>query len=180
MIELLPLTVAEYSNLENTRDYDFAMLYAFKFTDPVDEYNVGDVMELPFGFIKDFQFELEHGLTFAKLVDFVLQYTGKKTVGPQPLDKFCRFANYLKKSIEDIIEIENQTLSYEPSDKEQNAGMDRFKDLGVYLQIRSLTGGDVTKVESVRALPYSLCFTELFAAKQLYEYNKELNKPPGK
>jgi len=52
--------------------------------------------------------------------------------------------------------------------------MERFNGLGVYLQIRSLTNGDVTKFEQVRKLPYSLCFTEMFTAKQQSEYQKEL------
>jgi hypothetical protein len=176
MIELLPLTVSQYFDLEDKRDYDFAMKYAFKFTEPVDEYKIGDVTELTFGFVKDFQFEIEQGLTMEKLVDFVLQLIKQDSIGDEPLDKFCRFCSYLIEGIKSIIETEEIALAYEPTDQEQNAGMDRFKDLGVYLQIRSLTGGDVTKFERVRALPYSLCFTEMFTAKQLKEYENELRK----
>jgi hypothetical protein len=176
MIELQPLTVSEYFDLEDSSQYDFAMKYAFKFTDPVDEYGVGEVTELSFGFIKDFQWDLETGLTMAKLIDYVLQLTGKKTVKDEPLDKFCRFCSYLTDGVKTILDNEQETLAYEPTDQEQAAGMDRFKHLGVYLQIRSLTGGDVTRVETVRALPYSLCFTEMYTAKQLKEYEDEIRK----
>lgn len=181
MIELKTLTVSEYMNLEDKNDYDFAMKYAFKFTSPVDEYNIGDMMELPFGLIKDMQYDLEqNALTFSKLINYVLEVTGLKSIGGEPLDKMCRFINYLKSNVESIIEAESIALAYEPTEKELAAGMDRFNGLGVYLQIRKLTGGDITKYNAVRKTKYSVCFTELYASKQLYEYDKslsELNRP---
>jgi hypothetical protein len=174
MLELDRLTVAEYTLLDDKEEYDFAIKYARIFTEPVDEYGIGDMMELPFGVIKDFQYELESGFDFTKLLAFAAKITKLKDITAEPMDKFMRFANYLTESMRQIIEVENKTLSHEPSESEQSAGMERFENLGVYLQIRSLTGGDVTKFEAVRSLPYSLCFTELFAAKQLADYEKDL------
>lgn len=176
MIELENITVRQYFNLEDKSQYDFAMKYAFKFTDPVDEYKAGDVMELPFGFIKDLQYDIERGMNMNDMVDHVLKLTKKKSVSDEPLDKFVRFCSYLVEGVKNIMETEQSALAYEALDKEQSAGIDRFKDLGIYLQIRSLTGGDVTKVEQVRALPYSLCFTEMYTQKQLKEYENDLRK----
>lgn len=176
MIELQNITVSQYFNLEDKSQYDFAMKYAFKFTDPVDEYNVGDVMELPFGVVKDLQYDIERGMNMNNMVDHVLKLTKKKSVANEPLDKFVRFCSYLVEGIKNIMEVEQVTLAYEASDKEQSAGIDRFKDLGIYLQIRSLTGGDVTKIDQVRALPYSTCFTEMYTQKQLKEYENDLRK----
>ncbi|MEX0598007.1 MAG: hypothetical protein WD512_16075, partial [Candidatus Paceibacterota bacterium] len=59
MIELEKITLREYSELENKEEYDFAMKYAFIFKEPIDEYKIGDVMELSFGLVKDFQYDLE-------------------------------------------------------------------------------------------------------------------------
>jgi len=71
MIELKRINVRQYVELEDKSEYDFAMKYAFIFTEPTDEYKVGDVMELSFGFIKDFQYEMEKGLTYDKLFQFI-------------------------------------------------------------------------------------------------------------
>lgn len=175
MIELDYLKVKEYMNLEDSSEYDFAIKYANIFTNAADEYDVGDIMELPFGFIKDFQYELENGMSIAKLIALI-QDIVKIKVAEEPLDKFIRFSNYLKESIRELIEVEEKTLSYEPSAKESAAGIDKFEGLGVYLQIRSLTNGDLTKYFKIRELPYSLCFTELYTSKTLYEYQQDLAK----
>ena len=178
MIELDPITVSEYVNLDpkEQEPYNFALMFVKRFNTPVDEFKVGDVMDLSFGFVKDLQYEMERGISWQKLVDFVLEATKLENVADIPLDKFSRFANYLKKSVQTILDVEEQTLAYDPTDSEQSAGMDRFKNLGIYLQIRKLTGGDVTKYDAVRALPYSLCFTELYTSKQLHDYEQELRK----
>jgi hypothetical protein len=176
LIELNPISVSQYLELEDKSEFDFAMKFAFVFTEPIDEYKIGDIMEQPFGWVKDFQYEIEQGLSFAKLIDLVSE-TGKiKDIGKEPLDKFMRFANYLITSIQQIVEVENESLAYEPDPDEVEAGMDKFNGLGVYLQIRSLTGGDVTKFDQVRQLPYSLCFTEMYTAKQMSDYQKDLTR----
>lgn len=176
MIELTSISVAQYLELEDKTEYDFAMKFAFVFKEPVDEYGIGDMMEQPFGYVKDFQYEIEQGLSFAKLIDLVTETKKIKNIGKEPLDKLMRFANYLITSIEQIVEVENESLAYEPDPDEIEAGMDKFNGLGVYLQIRSLTNGDITKFDQVRKLPYSLCFTEMYTAKQMSDYQKDLMK----
>jgi hypothetical protein len=175
MIELEKISVNQYLELEDRTEYDFAIKYASIFTNQKDEYGIGDVMELPFGFIKDFQYELQSGISFEKLFSFIQELV-KKKIGSEPLDKFVRFSNYLTESVRQIVEVEEKTLAYEPTDKENIAGINRFEGLGVYLQIRSLTGGDLTKYEHIRSMPYSVCFTEMYAAKQITEYERELMK----
>lgn len=176
MIELKPITITDYFNLEDRSEYDFAMKYAAKFTESIDEYGIGEIMELPFGFIKDFQYDLGMGLDLPKMIDYILLCTKRKSLKNEPLDRVCRFSSYLVEGVKKIVENEKELLAHEPSEKELAAGMDRFNEIGIYLQIRSLIGGDITKYEEVRKLPYSLCFTELFASKQLSDYQTELNK----
>ncbi len=115
----------------------------------------------------------QNQLDFFKIVDLVIEVLHRETVGPEPLDKFWRFFNYLKSGVISILETEKIALAYEPTAKEIEAGMDRFEGLGVYMQTRSLTGGDITKFEAVRRLPYSFCFTELNTVKQLHYYQQE-------
>jgi hypothetical protein len=109
-------------------------------------------------------------------LDYIIQVTGMKELGNEPLDKLCRFIAYMKEGIENILDVERQTLAYEASDSEVSSGIERFQGLGVYLQIRSLTGGDVLKYEAVRALPYHLCYTEMYTSKQIKEYDEEKRK----
>ena len=175
MIELEKISVKQYVELEDRAEYDFAIKYATIFTNQDDEYGIGDVMELSFGFVKDFQYDLETGMSFEKLVGYVEKLT-KKKIGKEPLDKFIRFTNYLIESIKQIIEIESKTLAYDPTEREEMAGIGKFEGLGVYLQIRSLTKGDLTKYEPIRNMSYSLCFTEMYTAKQISDYEKELTK----
>lgn len=174
MIKLDRISLKQYCELEDRSEYDFAMQYAFCFTEPVDEYGVGDLTEQSFGFIKDFQYSIEQGLSFDELIKTISDLSKVKDIGSEPIDKFIRFSNYLKESIRQIIEVENQLLSHEPDADEEAAGMDRFDRLGIYLQIRSLTGGDITKHEKVKSLPYSLCLTEMYTAKQMNDYEREL------
>jgi hypothetical protein len=179
MIELESITLSQYFDLSNegkAKEYDFAMKFTFPFTDPVDEYKVGDLREQPFGLIKDMQYDIEQGISFTQLLEYIQTITKIKDLKDEPLDKLCRFIAYLKDGIEQILEVEQQTLAYEASDIEVSSGIDRFQGLGVYLQIRSLTGGDVTKYDAVRALPYHLCYTELYTSKQLKEFEQEQRK----
>lgn len=180
MIELEKISLKEYIELEEERrvEYDFAMKYAFCFTEPVDEYKVGDFMELSFGFIKDLQYNIEQGIKFDQIIKTISELTNlkDKDLGSEPFDKIIRFSNYIKESIKQIVEVESEKLGHEPEPDEEQAGIERFEGLGVYLQIRSLTGGDVTKFEAVRNMPYSVCFTEMYTAKQLNEYEKELTE----
>jgi hypothetical protein len=102
--------------------------------------------------------------------------TGLETLKDEPLDKFSRFSNFLTESINNILSIEDQTLAYEATDRELTAGMDRFKDLGIYLQIRSVAITFGISPQRVRRWKYSDAFVELYTAKQLKEYENELMK----
>lgn len=176
MIELANITVNQYLELEDKSEYDFAMKFAFIFKEPIDEYKIGDIMEQPFGFVKDFQYEIEQGLSFAKLIDLVVETKKIKNLGKQPLDKFMRFANYLITSIEQIVEVENESLAYEPDPDEVEAGMDKFNGLGVYLQMRSIATTFNITPQQVRTWTYSEAFTEMYTAKQMSDYQKDLMK----
>jgi hypothetical protein len=178
MIELEAITLKEYIELEDKSEYDFAMKYASVFTNKNDEYQIGDMKELSFGFIKDLQYEFETGAKFDQLIQLIssLGQLKKINLGAERLDKFSRFIAYIIEGLKEISEVERQTLMPVLDIDEEHANIDRFEGLGVYLQIRALTGGDITKFDHVRSLPYSLCFTELYAAKQLADYNRELTK----
>ena len=176
MIKLNKITVKEYFDLEDKSEYDFAMKYAFIFNDAVDEYEIGDMQDLPFGKIKDLQYEFEQGISNNRLMEIASELSGIKSFANEPLDKLWRFLNYLKESMLSIIENERKLLSHEPSDLEKRAGLTRFEGLGIGLQIRELAGNDITKREIVKQLPYSLCFLHLYEGKQISDFKQRISE----
>ena len=176
MIELKRITVKEYLTLEDKSQYDFAMKFALQFNESVNEFEIQDVFELPFGFVLDYQFELSHDMTLLKQIELIQTITDRK-IGDMLLDVFCRGCKWLNDGIFQIAEIERQKLSYTPTYDEQSAGIENlFEGLEYYMKIRKLAGNDITKIEQVRALPYSRCFLELYTQKQEYEYQQNIIK----
>lgn len=176
MIELSKISLRQYVELEDRTEYDFAMKYAFCFKEPIDEYKLGDLTELEFGTIKDLQYDIETGMTFDKLLNYIERLGKIKNIGTEPLDKVMRFSNYILESIKQIIEVENQILSHEPDIDEEEAGMDRFNGLGVYLQLRSIAITFHTTPNEVRKWKYADALTEMYTAKQLSDYERDLMK----
>lgn len=176
MIELKNISLREYVELEDRSEYDFAMKYAFRFKEPVDEYGLGDMTELTFGVIKDLQYDIESGMTFEKLLEYTERLGQIKAIGSEPLDKVMRFSNYIIESIKQIIDVENQTLSHEADPDEEEAGMERFNGLGVYLQMRSIATTFHITPQEVREWKYADALTEMYTAKQLNDYERDLMK----
>lgn len=176
MIELEKISIRQYCELEDRSEYDFAIKYARLFTNAKDEYSIGDLTEMTFGFIKDLQYDIESGITFEKYIEIVQQLTKIKNIGSEPLDKFIRFTNYILESIKQIIEVENISLSHEPDADEEQAGMGLFDGLGVYLQIRSIATTFHIEPQKVREWKYSDAFVEMVTAKRLSDYERNLHK----
>lgn len=176
MIQIENITLKDYFKLEDTSEYDFAMKYAFRFTEPNDKLNIGDIMQLSFGLIKDFQYDYSQGLTFDKMVSYICQAANKKTLSNEQLDIICQTANYFKSEIDKLNSYEGELLGYEPTGEEIEAGIEEFNQFGVFNQIDSLACGDITKHDEVRALPYSVCFTKLYKDKLSSEFQKRYNK----
>lgn len=179
MIELDDITVNDYIELEDKTEYDFAINFANQYNELIDEYGIGDIIQLKMGIVKDIQDEMEFGtLTFEKKIDYlnlILKKENSEWIGSEKLAKFSRGLNYLYSGIEEIIKAERMVLCHEPSIEEEAAGLERFSKLGVYLQLRKLANGDITKIEAIREMPYSSCFTELYTQKLEFDFQKDLN-----
>lgn len=165
------ITVQQYIDLEDKHLYDFAIKYAFIFTDSINEFQIGDIFDFEFGLIKDTQYEILDEMSVMTKFDIVGKFTNKD-ISKLSLMKVIRQFNYISEQIELIVDVERQMLSHEPSDYEIQAGIDDFADLGVYLQIQQLTNSDVTKIEDVRKVKYNDCFLELLTRKRSYDFNK--------
>jgi hypothetical protein len=175
------ITFLEYIQLEDKSVYDFWMKYAYE-CQAKDVFGVGDFMKLPFGFIKDQQYELTKGMGWEKMLDAFSILTKKtvKQLVKYPLLEICQFKNYFLAEMEKINMVESETLSHSADKKEIAAGIDRFNVLGAYLQIESLAGNDVLKIESVKKLPYETCYLWLYSQSLKADYQHDyihVNKP---
>lgn len=178
MIEINNITYIEYFELEESEKqiYNQCIKYAYSFNLPVDHFEIGDFMQISFGIIKDIQFDLSEGLIFNKVIEYLSLLSGKKQnmIAKEKLLTVCQARKYLINEIDRITEIENIALSHIATSEELEAGINELSSLGSYLQFRSLTGGDVTKLEHIRNLKYELCFTELVTQRKLSDYDEKL------
>lgn len=114
----------------------------------------------------DFQF-MEY---FSKLANIPLEKFAQ-----YPLIEILNFKKHIENEIEVIRELENE-LNYSPNGKEKTAGIDEFNIFGDYISYRELANNDVTKIESIKNLEYSLCYTELLMRKKIIEFNRNIEK----
>jgi hypothetical protein len=183
MIELEDITLKEYFELEEKENYDFAIKYSKSvFNKPLDIFKIGDMTELSFGLIKDLQYDIEQGLSWMKFLDYLEEITGidvKKIVNYK-LTAICRVRSYILKEIERINEIENELLAYYPDSDEKNAGIDEFNKFGNYGQLRKLANEDVTKLDEVKKIKYSIGLMELYYQRVESDYQLRLMKIKSK
>ena len=175
-MKLPNLTFNEYFVLEDKREFDFAIRYDRRyFNKPIDIFNVGPFIEMSFKTVKDMQYNIDHGLKWEHIFNLVETIKGidQKTLGNKPLIELCQFKSYVVEQIYGINKVEAIALSYKSSSDEEAAGIDDLAELGSYLQLSDLTGGDVTKNKLVNDTNYSECLLELVKRKRVYDYNKE-------
>lgn len=170
----------EYSLLtdEERLEFDLIIEHGKEFNESIDVFNIGELTEKGFGIVKDIQYSLNNGITWKEFFEYLEQLTNvnQNDLQNKSMLDLIRFRNYLMSEIKRINELESILLSYTPTADEERAGVEEFEKLGAYMQIRSLTGGDITKVESVRNIKYTLCLVELRTQKLLSDYQNSLNE----
>jgi hypothetical protein len=134
--------------------------------------------EKPFGLIKDLQFDFSSGITWEQLITYIARITGKgqKEVVDFSLFDVCQAKRYIMEEIERISELEHNTLSYMPTDKEIRAGIEKLDPLGSYMQFRSIARALNMTIEQVKTMRYDEAFLELYAQKLLNEYEANYQK----
>jgi len=179
MIQLDDLTYNEFLTSNKRDEYIFAARYAIPYTKAIDIYNVGDIHEKTWGFVKDVQFELEQNqMSWEKMIDFIIEVTGKdgKEIGKEKFKDVCNFRMHLIEGIKELMNIEAHILSHTPTEKEKEAGIGLFENLGIFIQTDSLANGCIEKHRAIRKEPYSLCLTKLVLMKQMKTFNDNLIK----
>lgn len=172
-MKLKNLTFNEYFELEDKSEFDFAIKYDKKhFNIPIDIFEIGDFTELSFKIIKDMQYYIETGLQWIHVFELIETTKGinQKDLGKILLVDLCKFKSYLIEEIYRINKIESISLAHTTTADEENAGLDDFRDLGSYLQFKSLANDDITKIEAIGKMKYTKCLLELVARKQIKDY----------
>jgi hypothetical protein len=169
------ITFLEYAALKDRGQYDYYLRYGnFK---PDDYFNLGDFTKQNFGFVKDMQDYLNHtGLTWQIFIEEMAKKKKwpMKKIARTPVFFLQQARLYVKEQIENINFIENRALSYSPSAKEESAGINTFEKYRAFVQYDQLTGGDLLKLERVKNLSYTLCFTKLSLEADKSAYERDL------
>ena len=121
-------------------------------------------------FIKD-NIESDNFLECLKVIYQITQYQIEKA---SVFNIFSAY-QYQIKQLSEMISIENEELNSETDPDENAAGIDMFEKYGFYNEIRSLTGGDKTKENFYKNLPYIEIFMELTYKSNLIKFEKKLN-----
>ena len=171
-MKLNSINIGEYLHLseEDKEEYDFALSYSVQ-AEARDVLSFGDITDKTFGEVKDWQQRFTEPDVFVK---FLTNYY------PQSInfDVFTFFAAYrfIENEVIRISEVENKLLKHEPSPEEEAAGLERFSQLGVGIQIHSLAHNQTWMRETVRQLPYKECLWTLVYDKTCSDYQRDYQK----
>jgi hypothetical protein len=155
------ISFRDYVNLKDKSRYNFALRYG-KF-EAHDILKIGSFLDKPFGFVKDMQFYSSVGLNwdvFFSTLKEVLKKDEKELAG-MSLFELHRQRLYCIEQVENINKMESEYLGDKPTYEQTIAGIDRFDEYGAFIQFDKLADGNILKFDSIKNLPYDLCFTKL-------------------
>ena len=171
-MKLNSINIGEYLHLseEEKEMYDFALKYSEQ-AEARDVLNFGDITEKNFGEVKDWQQRFTESDVFVKFLTIYYPDSIKLNV----FDFFAAY-RFIENEVIRISEKEAKRLKHEPSPEEEAAGLERFSQLGVGIQIDSLAMGQVWMYETIRSLPYKECFFKLVLDKINNDYERDYQK----
>ena len=170
------ISFREYHELADTSGFD-KHIKLLKLQKPKDVLNIGEFVDLSFGFVKDMQEHFNHsGITWG---DFLDEMSGlsKKSIedlaSMSVYDINLQFL-YCQDQVKIINNIEQKKLSHKPDADETAANIARFGAYRGFLQLDKLAGGDMLKLNKIRELPYHLCLTKLALDADNVRFTKDL------
>lgn len=171
------ITFKEYLDLDDKSVYNYAANYSRVFNIEKDIFAFGEFEKLPFITVKDLQYKFGNNINWLEFINFVSEDKQKsiKVLADKTFLQWCNFRAYVEQSLLRIARYEAQ-LVYEATAEDEEAGIDNLSVFGVLIQIDKLAGGDITKYEIIKQMPYEDCFTKLLMDMRIEEYNAELNR----
>jgi hypothetical protein len=176
-MKLKAITYKEYKELpvELQGAYNFAFHYSHE-CEAKDTINFGKLHKKTFGEVKDIQETIRNSdATKNDLFETIYCFFEKYFVTLNVFD-YCAFFYYIVQEVESICKIESVALNVELDQVSTEAGVEVFEKFGALLQIDKLAGGDVTKYDTIRSMPYEYCLTKLALNATEYNYNKRRNE----
>lgn len=83
--------------------------------------------------------------------------------------------NYILQ-LKNILELESETLSTQPTAEQRHAGIDMFNDFGVMNTIKALAGGDITKYKEVEKIEYNVVYVHMLMNKTQAVFEENYRK----
>lgn len=174
-MEIKNIILAKYFELSDRSKYDYVLRY---YTDSQDVFNLGDFTKLQFENVKDLQYKFTKGVNIKDVIDFISNEKDMdiKEIGSIKFMEFAKSYNYIKKQVDFINILEENSLAGTTTPEAEQADVARFDKFGYLIQLDKLANGDITKYPEVKSLIYIDCFTKLLLEKEREEFNQELNK----
>lgn len=170
---------SEFLQLNEVDSYIYSYSFNFGHTlrKPVNRFYFKPITDYTFGQVKDCQQMFESEVKFSDIPKLlaIFHHTEDYYMQVGVVQVLQHFA-YVKESIEQIAEVERQTLVRKLSDKEIKAGLERFEQFGVYPQLRAIAQAFNQTIKFARELPYNDGFLELYYQKTLAEYEADYSK----
>lgn len=165
----------EYYTIKDRREYDYTL--KFGIFSPVDIFQLGNFFDCSFGFVKDMQENLSDA--FFTWDDYIKEINKYKKISLSEIAghgifDIHRSILYCQEQINAINENEAKFLGHIPTAEEVEAGCEIFDKYKSFIQFDSLTGGDITKINLIREMPYSECFLKLMYDSDLKAFETNL------
>ena len=165
---------------EKKRDYiflvDFGIFDGEKLKE--DDYIYGKpVSELPFEKVKSFMTLYAAG-DIQQIMQEIMDELGLEFILDMKAWQVILSFRKILHDIEKLVEIENNTLvSQFPSEFSGLAEQVDFTMFNQeYFQLNDLAGGDITKFDTIRKMPYKECFVQLLYIFKNNEFEKAVTK----
>lgn len=165
---------------DKKRDYifliDFGKFNGEKLKE--DDYIYGKPLaELPWGKVKTFMTLYSTGDT-QQIMQEIMDELGLEFILNMKAWQVILSFRKILRDIENLLNIENNTLvSQFPSEFSGLAEQVDFSAFNTeYFQLNDLAGGDITKFETIRKMPYKECFVQLLYIFKNNEFQKMVTK----
>ena len=172
----------QYVTMSEDKKRDYIFLVDFGIFDgeklKEDDYIYGKPMsELPFEKVKSFMTLYSTGDIQQIMQDIMDEKGLEYILGMKAWQVILSFRKILH-DIENLVEIENNTLTSQfPS---EYGGLLEQVDFTMfnqeYIQLNDLAGGDITKFDTIRKMPYKECFVQLLYIFKNNEFEKMVTK----
>lgn len=118
----------------------------------------------------DGKYYFKEGIVWMNLLNFVSNEFNidEKVLGNTDMFTWIRFKNWIEEGICKVATLEDH-LRYEINDSDEAAGFGDLSEFGIWVQVKSLCQGDITKREEILNTPWIYCYVWQKMEKKEYD-----------